>query len=192
MLLLTSHYRAFLRIRGTQFYTTLTDPMKAHELYANMSPELISQQFKWMREEEKELYKTAIGTLAEKKKLRPIFVTKKSAVEQFQWLTKQLSGKQTQMVGEHLLQSWFMFGQQDLLVTFCDNMEIKHDGKGTVTESLPETLDDDKLTAATAAMFDKFPANLVSLYLYVFNLQTINGWENLTDLLANDERITLK
>ena len=121
-----------------------------------MSEELVSSQFQWMRDEERELYKTAIATLAEQKKLRPAFVSKKSVAEQFAWLRKQLTGKRTEMVGEHLLQAWFMNGQQDLLVTFCDAMEIKHDGKGSVEEELPEELDAEKLATAVDSLFEKF------------------------------------
>ena len=156
-----------------------------------MSPQLPTLQFEWMRDQERELYKTAIATLAEKKKLRPVFITKKSVPDQIAWLTKQLSSKQTEMVGEHLLQAWFMNGQQDMLVTFCDAMGIEHDGKGAVQEELPENLDAEKLTLAVDNLFAKFPANLTSLYLYVFNLQTHKGWDSLSKILSEDERISL-
>ena len=156
-----------------------------------MSSELATLQFQWMRDEERELYKTAIATLAEKKKLRPVFVTKKSVPDQIAWLKKQLASKQTEMIGEHLLQAWFMNGQQEMLITFCDAMEIKHDGNGAVEEELPEELDSEKLTAAVNALFEKFTPALTSLYLYVFNLQTNNGWESLSKILAEDSRISL-
>ena len=96
------------------------------------------------------------------------------------------------MVGEHLLQAWFMNGQQEMLITFCDAMGIKHDGKGAVEEALPEELDSDKLAAAVDALFEAYPANLSSLYLYVFNLQTPSGWESLSKILEEDKRITLE
>jgi len=165
--------------------------MNAFELYTEMAPELVDQQFRWMRDNERELYKTAIATLAENKKLRPVFVTKKSVADQIAWIHTQLKNKKTNMVGEHLLQAWFMKGQEEILVIFCDSMEIEHDGNGTVTEDLPEDLDPEKLASAADRLFDKFPANLVSLYLYVFNIQTYNGWESLTKFLAEDKRVTL-
>jgi len=60
--------------------------MKAYELYSEMSPALVLEQFMWMREEERELYKTAIATLAEPKKLRPAFIQKKPVPDQINWL----------------------------------------------------------------------------------------------------------
>ena len=156
-----------------------------------MSPELVKDQFQWLRDFERDLYKTAISTLAERKKLRPVFVTKKPVAEQFAWIGKQLQHKQTLMIGEHLLQSWFMMGQQEMLIAFCDAMESDHDGKGVVEGELPEELDEEKLAKAVDVLFEKFPANLASLYLYVFNMQTNNGWSNLSKVLAEDSRITL-
>lgn len=166
--------------------------MKAYELYQKISPELALQQFQWMRDDERELYKTAISTLASAKKLRPVFVTKKSVPEQVAWIVKQLINKKNNPIAEHLLQAFFMKGQQDMLVTFCDGLEIKHDGKGTVEEELPENLDKDKLKIAVDALFDKFEPEITSLYLYVFNIQTTNGWDSLTEILDKDSRVLLK
>ena len=170
---------------------TNTNILKAYELYANMAPELATQQFEWMRDAERDLYKTAIVTLAEGAKLRTVFITKKPVVDQIKWLKKVLSSKRNEMVAEHLLQAWFMKGQQELLVTFCDAMEIKHDGTGAVDQELPDELDADKLAEAVNQLFAKFPANLASLYLYVFNIQTHTGWNNLSKVLAEDSRIAL-
>ena len=165
--------------------------MHAYEIYQNVSEDLVSQQFIWMRESERELYNTAISTLAEGAKLRPVFVKKKSVADQIAWLHKQLKSKKTNMVAEHLLQAWFMQGQQEMLITFCDAMDIKHDGNGAVEEELPETLDEEKLKSAIDALFDKFPADITSLYLHVFNIQTVDGWENLGSILEQDDRISL-
>lgn len=156
-----------------------------------MSFELVTQQFQWMRDDERELYKTAIATLANAKKLRTVFVTKKSLPEQFTWLIKQLSNARNNMISEHLLQAFFMKGQQDMLVTFCDGLEIKHDGTGAVDGDLPDELDADKLKTAVDALFEKFSAELTTVYLHVFNIQTENGWDSLTELINSDSRITL-
>lgn len=165
--------------------------MQAYQLYSAMNPELVHQQFQWMRDEERELYATSIATLAESAKLRPAFVRKKSVTDQINWIHKQLKAKKSNMVGEHLLQGWFMKGQEKMLVTFCDAMGIKHDGKGAIEEEFPEEFDETTLKSAVDALFSTFPANITSLYLYVFNIQTENGWESLNKLLAEDERVTL-
>ncbi|MGJ8671955.1 hypothetical protein [Rubritalea sp.] len=165
--------------------------MQAYEIYQTIKPSIISDLFQWMRDEERDLYKHTIATLANDRKLRPVFVQKKSVAEQIAWVHKTLKLKSSNMIGEHLFQVYFMQGQQELLVAFCDAMEIEHDGKGSVDGDLPETLDADKLKAAVDTLVEKFDPQLISLYLRVFNLQTDNGWDSLTEILASDERLAL-
>ena len=142
-----------------------------------------------MRAEERNLYKTTLATLANDRKLRPVFVQKKSIAEQISWMHKTLKLKSSDMIGEHLFQVYFMQGQQALLVAFCDAMGIDHDGKGSVDGALPEAFDTDKLKAAIDILLADFDPQLVSLYLNIFNLQTDSGWQNLNEILASDERL---
>ena len=58
------------------------------------------------------------------------------------------------MIAEHLLQVYFMQGQEGMLVTFCDALDIPHNGKGQVEGRLPETLDAEKLKAAIDALLE--------------------------------------
>lgn len=165
--------------------------MKAYEIYQTVDPSLVEEMLKWVREEERDLYKTTLGSLASNRKLRPVFVQKKSAPEQAAWMHKTLKLRTSDMIGEHLFQVWLMQGQQDLLTTFCEGMEIEHDGKGTVTGALPEEIDQAKLTATVETLVGKFDPKLVALYLYVFNLQTPNGWSAVSSVLEADKRLKL-
>ena len=147
--------------------------------------------FLWIRENDRQLYKSAIASLTANRNLRPVFVEKKPVTEQIIWLHKTLKLKTSDTIGEHLFQVYFMKGQQELLIGFCDGMGIEHDGEGSVEGTLPEVLDDEKLKATIEALLDAHDAKLVTLYLTVFNLQTANGWDNLEGLLESDERLTL-
>lgn len=70
-------------------------------------------------------------------------------------------------------------------------MEIEHDGNGQVVGELPETLDDEKLNQTIERLLEMFDSKLVTLYFQVFNLQIPSGWDNLTKLLTEDERLKL-
>ena len=61
-----------------------------------------------------------------------------------------------------------------------------------VEEALPETLDAGKLKEAVDALFEKFPAGAVSVYLQMFQNQTETGWQELQEIIDADERVTLK
>ena len=42
------------------------------------------------------------------------------------------------------------------------------------------------------ALFEKYPAGAVSVYLHMFQNQTEEGWPELQEILDNDSRVTIK
>lgn len=165
--------------------------MHAYELFQSVKPSIASEVLLWMRETDRNAYKTVLGSLATSRKLRLPFLQKKPVIEQVAWMHKTLQLKGNDMVAEHLLQVFFMQGQQGMLVTFCDALEIPHNGEGQVEGDLPETLDQTKLNHAIDALLEKHDPTLVTLYLHTFNLQTPDGWSALAEALEQDERLTL-
>jgi hypothetical protein len=165
--------------------------VKPHELFKLLDPVIVAELFTTFREEEREIYKSAVASLAQARKLRPIFVQKKPVTEQIAWMHKTLGLRGSDMIAEHLLQVWFMKFQQPLLINFCDGMDIAHNGEGSVEGELPKQLDAEKLRATVESLFGDFNPKIVSLYLHVFNLQTPGGWESLTAALESDDRIKL-
>jgi len=165
--------------------------VNAYQIYQAADPSLITDLFTWLRTDEKDLYKNTVASLAQDRKLRPVFIQKKTFPNQIAWLHKTLKLKSTDMMGEHLFQLFFMKGNEDLLVTFCDAMDIEHDGKGSVEGELPDTLDADKAKAAVDTLLEKFDTKLVTAYLYVFNLQSEGGWDSISAILESDDRLKL-
>lgn len=165
--------------------------MKAFEIYQKVDPSLVEEMFRWIRENERQLYKSTVATLAANRRLRPVFVEKKSVAEQIAWIHKTLKLRPSDTVGEHLFQVYLMKGQQELLIGFCDGLGIPHNGEGSVEGSLPESLDDEKLKSTVDSLLEKHDPKIVSLYLRIFNLQTSTGWENLAALLSDDPRLSL-
>lgn len=165
--------------------------MNAHTLFLYAQPAVIQDMFMWMRDTDKELYKTALSSLATNRKLRTAYLQKKPVTEQITWMHKTLQLKPCDMIGEHLLQVYFMKGQEEMLATFCDGLGIEHDGKGQVEGELPEKLDADKLKSAVDTLLEKYEPNLVALYLHTFNIQTPDGWDALSEALEQDERLKM-
>ena len=64
--------------------------MKAHELYTAVDPAIITQILDWFRAHDRNVYNSAVGTLANNRKLRPVFIQKKNLTEQYAWITKTL------------------------------------------------------------------------------------------------------
>ncbi len=165
--------------------------MKAHELYTAVDPALVTQMLDWFRAHDRNVYKSAVATLAGNRKLRPVFIEKKPLAEQYSWIHKTLKINACNTIGEHILQAYLMAGQQPMLASFCDGMGIPHDGKGSVVGDLPKGLDAARLDETIDRLITVFDPKLLTLYLHCFNMQVPGGWPNLTAKLESDERLTL-
>ena len=166
--------------------------MKAHELYAAVDPALVTQMLDWFRANDRNVYKSAVATLAGNRKLRPVFIQKKSLAEQYAWIHKTLKLNACDTIGEHLMQAYLMAAQQSMLAMFCDGMGIPHDGKGSVVGDLPKSLEPERLATTIGQLIDLFDPKLLTLYLHCFNLQVPGGWPDLTAMLASDARLLLR
>ncbi len=165
--------------------------MKAHELYAAVDPAIVTQMLDWFRANDRNVYKSAVATLAGNRKLRPVFIEKKPLVDQYAWIHKTLKINACDTIGEHILQAYLMAGQQSLLAMFCDGMGIPHDGKGSVVGDLPKKLDAERLTTTIDRLVGLFDPKLLTLYLHCFNMQVPGGWPELSEKLTSDERLVL-
>lgn len=165
--------------------------MKPHELYKSVDPATIFQMLEWFRSNDKNVYKHCVATLANARKLRPVFVEKKSTAEQYKWILQTLQLRASDAIGEHLLQAWFMAGHQAMLASFCDALGILHDGKGSIQGDLPKVLDSDRLNVGIEKLLKENDPKVVALYLHVFNMQSENGWENLNEHLAQNPSLAL-
>ncbi len=171
--------------------TTLFSVMTAYQMFQKMSPDLGQNIAGWLRDSERDVFRTALTSLAQARKLRPVFVTRKTKAEQGSWLIEQLKLRGNEAVAENLLQIWLMKGHSDMLVSFLDSVGIPHDGKGGVDGELPTSLDAAKVKAGAAALLEKFPAPEVALYLNLFQLQQPDGWPEIAEVIAAEPRLQI-
>lgn len=164
--------------------------MQSHELFQKMGEAKAREILMYFRENERNVYKTAIATLAERKKLRPIFVLQKSVPDQVTWLLKELVSKRSDGAAEQLLQVWLLQARQGMLIHFLDGLGIAHDGKGAV-DDLPEELDREKFAPTIDALVASFEPVEVAIYLHVFNAQSPDGWPEISRALDSDPRLAL-
>ncbi len=165
--------------------------MKAHELYAAADHSLVTDMLDWFRANDRNVYKSAVATLASNRKLRPVFIQKKSLPDQYAWIHKTLKIASMDTIGEHLMQAYLMSAQQSMLAMFCDGLGIPHDGKGSVVGDLPKKLDKERLDETVNRLVDIFDPKLFTFYLHAFNMQVPGGWPELTEKLEQDERLKL-
>jgi hypothetical protein len=159
-------------------------------MFKQMSSALAKELVAFFYESDRNVYKTTISTLATQRKLRPVFVTKKTRDLQFEWVVKALQTRRSDEIAQHLLQAWLMKAKSDMLIAFLEKQGIEHDGTGAVDE-LPKTLDPEKLKSAIDTLLEQYSAEEVTLYLHMFQLQEEGGWPELAELLEKDQRLEL-
>lgn len=165
--------------------------MNAHEIFTQVDSAFVAQILDWFRANDRNVYKSAVSALAANRKLRPVFVEKKSMADQYAWIHKTLKIRATDSIGEQVLQAYLMAAQQSLLAMFCDGLGIPHDGKGAVVGDLPKKLDTERLNSTIDRLADVFDPKLLTVYLHCFNLQVQGGWPELSEKLASDARLKL-
>jgi hypothetical protein len=166
--------------------------VKAHELYAAVDSSVITDMLDWFRANDRNVYKSAVATLASNRKLRPVFIQKKSLPDQYAWIVKTLRLAATDTIGEHLMQAYLMSAQQSMLGMFCDGLGIPHNGQGSVVGDLPKKLDTERLDDTVNRLVDIFEPKLFTFYLHAFNMQVPGGWPELTEKIEKDERLKLR
>jgi len=165
--------------------------IKANEIFQKMAPETAVAIFRYLRDEQREAYTTALASLAANRKLRPVFVQRKPAPAQIEWLVKQSQLRTSTDIAEHVLQLWLMKAHQSLLKEFLDAMKIPHDGEGAA-EDLPESLDKKKLAAAAKSLLAAHDPEVVRIYLNVFQSQRPGGWDELAELIAKTPELSFE
>lgn len=166
--------------------------MKAHEIFRDAPPQLTQEILTYFRDEQREIYKAAITTLAQQRKLRPIFVLKKPLPEQYAWLMKILQNKLGDGLGEHLLQVYLLKKHPKMLTMFLDELGVEHNGEGEVDKDLPEEFETEKIKAGVEKILGEFPGPLVGIYLHLFQRQSDKGWSEISAILEQDERLRIK
>ncbi len=164
--------------------------LPSHQLFQQATGALVDEILQFLRNEERDVYKSALATLASGRRLRPVFIQKRPLDKQLAWMADSLKLRGGDAVAEQVLQVWLLKAKKEMLVSFLDGMGIEHDGEGSV-EELPEDLDADKLSGAIDALLEKHPADAVTVYLHLFQSQRPGGWESLAALLEGDERLSL-
>lgn len=158
--------------------------MKAYEIFQEMSPETATSVFQFLRDEEREVYSASLASLAANRKLRPVFVQRKPAAQQIEWLVKNIKLRGSGEIAEHAIQLWLLKGNKDLLVGFLDGLGIEHDGEGAA-DDIPDEFDEKKLKETVTKLLENHDAEVVRIYLHTFQMQNDTGWPELEKLIAD-------
>jgi len=155
---------------------------QAYELFQEMKPETALSVFQYLRDQQREVYKATVSSLATNRKLRPVFIQRKPVSEQIEWMLKNVKLRGSAEVAAQVLQLWLLKGHTALLTAFLDGLGIEHDGEGAA-EDIPDELDAKKLKSTVTSLFKAHDPEIVGIYLHIFQLQKSGGWAELAALI---------
>ncbi len=161
-----------------------------NEIVLQMPAATAQQLFEFLQEQDKPLYKATIDSLAQQRKLRPIFVERKPKLERYAWMKEALGRKQNEGVAAHLLQIWLIGAHKAVLCDFLDALKIAHDENGTIDELPPAPAKED-LSRAVETLLEKYDPTVIAVYMNAFQALDDKGWDTLAELLAEDDRLKL-
>lgn len=158
--------------------------MKAHEIFQEADPATVASVFQYLRDEQREVYTMSLSTLASNRKLRPVFIQRKPAPAQIEWLVKNVKLKASDEIAEHVIQLWLMKAHQAVLIQFLDGLGIEHDGEGAA-EDIPDKIDAKKLKSTVTQLLKDHNPGVIRIYLHVFQMQKEEGWPEITALIES-------
>jgi len=164
--------------------------LKPHEIFAKMPQTTASGLIQFLHENEKTLYKATVDSLAQQRKLRPVFIERKPRKDQHSWILEQIIRKTNDALAAHLLQIWLVGANKQLLCDFLDGFGITHDENGTV-ENLPDSPAKAEVARVVETLLSKYDQSLIAVYLNAFQSIDGTGWEGVSELIAEDPRLQL-
>jgi len=163
--------------------------LTSHELLGFMSPSLANDILNWTYEAERATYKATLQAVADARKLRLVFLERQPRPQRHATMVAALNRPNLEMVAGTLLRTWLVKKYKDMLVDFLTTLGIEHEDG--VVETLPESMDTEKLKSAVEALLAKYPHEVVGVYLNAFNDMNEANWSNLKEMLESDSRLVL-
>ena len=161
----------------------------SHELLGFMSPNLALEILTYIHENEKPVYRAAMASVAEARRLRPVFLQRQPKPQRHATMLATLARPALEMVTANLIRTWLLKKHKDMLCDFLDALGITH--KDGVVDDLPASIEDSKLHSAIEALLAKYPREAVAVYLHAFQGMNEVEWPNLKTLLESDKRLEL-
>lgn len=161
--------------------------LTSHELFGFMSPALAAQIVDFAFDNDKDLYRATLASVADAKKLRPIFYERKPRVERNKDIIAMLARPRLDLIAGNLIRGWLLKKHKAMLMLFLDTLGIKH--QEGVVDDLPAMVDDGKLKEGIDKLLGQYPAEEVSVYLNAFYAMNDVSWPNLKDLLENEPKL---
>ena len=161
--------------------------LTCHEIIAFMPASLSQEILEEVFLSDKAMYRVVLKTVAESRKVRPVFLERQARTHRHGIMVTVLSTARMDEAAGSLLRAWLLKSQLAMVTEFLDLLGIAH--KAGVVEELPAAVDDDKLKPAIEGLLAKYSHPKVAVYLHAFYATNEPGWPTLAALLREDKRL---
>ena len=152
-----------------------------------MSSGLALQILEHTHEANKELYRAALASVAEMRKVRPLFFERAPRAQRHAEMVSAMGRPRLELTAANLIREWLMKKKNAMLCDFLDALGVAH--KEGAAEELPASMDDAKLRSAVDTLLGKYPAEEVAVYLNAFYSMNDVRWPNLEIMLQNEPKL---
>lgn len=144
------------------------------------------QVFESLFASDKSTYKACVQITAQRRRLRSVFLEKKSRPERHVWMQNVLAMPANDDAATEILQNWLLGLHRSMIIEFLDACELKHED--ALLEDIPVQPKPDVLKAAIDRLLDGHPGVESRIYLQIFQPVGTEAWPDLDHLLASDPR----
>jgi len=162
--------------------------MTANELFGRLTAGQSGDVFNWFHDQDRPGYRTCVGLLANRRKLRPVFVERKPREERHAWMKEALARPANADLAAEIFQAWILGPNAKMVFDFLEELNISHDGKGII-ENLPPEPPSADLGRAVENLFKNHPPVAVMVYLNLFVGMGGADWQTLKTLVSTDPRL---
>jgi hypothetical protein len=161
--------------------------LTSHELIGFMSPDLAMEIVNHAYENDKPIYRATLASVAEAKRLRPVFLERQPRPQRHALMLSVLARPNQEVVTAGLLRAWLITKHKTMLMDFLDALGVVH--KEGVVDDLPAEIQEARLKSAVDTILGKHPREVVAVYLNAFTEMNEIKWPALDAMLQSDTRL---
>jgi len=157
------------------------------EIFSRLSAADVHQVFESLFASDKPTYKACVQVTAQRRRLRSVFLEKKSRPERHAWMQNVLAMPANDDAATEILQNWLLGLHRPMIIEFLDACALKHEN--AILEDIPAQPPPDVLRNAVDTLLSQYPGPESKIYLQIFQPVGAEAWPDLDQLLASDPRL---
>ena len=166
-------------------------PSPTHAIWPTLPPQLANDILLAVQKGNKKLYRTAVEVMAPRMGVRvPTLLESPKAQRHATWI--QILGRpEMEVLSFNLLSAWLIETQRPMLCAWLDALGIEH-GENGCADTFPPQPDAALLKKGVDVLLEKFPPQIVGVYLRTFNQIDETRWPALDEILSAEPRLQPK